>query len=63
MYSNAEEIITYDFESDRYGFLDKEFISRLNTNSNNFKIIDFEVCNKGYSFVYKKNLFISLNFN
>lgn len=61
MFSNVDEIITYDFEANRYGLLDKEFISRFNTNSNNFKMIDFDVCNKGYCLVYKKNLFISLN--
>jgi len=59
MFTNIDEIITYDCESNLYGFLDRDFISKLNMNSNNFKMIDFDVCDKGYSIIYKKNLFLS----
>lgn len=59
MFSNTDEILTYDLDSSLYGILDREFLPKLNMNSTNFKMIDFDVCSKGYSIAYKKNLFIS----
>jgi len=59
MFSNIEDIISYDVTTNQYGILNKECLQIINKNSSNFKMIDFDVCNKGYSICYKKNLFIS----
>jgi len=61
MFSNTEEIITYDLNTNEYNILDKECLLMLNQNFANFKIFDFDVCAKGYSISYKKNLFLSFN--
>jgi hypothetical protein len=61
MFTNIDEIITYKLDSNEYGYLNMEFISRITANSDCFRMIDFDICDKGYSIAYKKNLFISFN--
>ncbi len=61
MFSNLEDIITYEISNNSYGVLNRECAKIINKNSTNFKMIDFDVCGNGYSICYKKNLYISFN--
>ena len=61
MFSNKDEIVKLNLFNDQFSVLDKECSLFMNQYSGSFNIIDYDVCDSGFSIQYKSYLYVSFN--